>query len=75
MTNSTGWRKSSYSTGGSCVEVGGWRTSTRSGGGECVEVGHGPAVIGVRDSKLAESPMLTFPAATWERFTAALKAA
>jgi Domain of unknown function (DUF397) len=38
-----GWRKSSYSNGGSggCVEVGVWRKSSHSNGGTgtCVEVG------------------------------------
>lgn len=40
---SFGWRKSSYSNGGSdnCVEVGAWRKSSYSNGGSanCVEVG------------------------------------
>ena len=68
------WRKSSYSGAGNCAEVGSWRESTRRESGACVEVGSGPAVIGVRDSELAESPELTFGAGAWERFTTRLKA-
>jgi Domain of unknown function (DUF397) len=65
----TGWRKPARSmNAGDCVEVGGWRTSARSAGGECVEVGTGPAVIGVRDTKLADSPVLTFTAGAWRGF-------
>ena len=51
----------------------GWRTSTRSSGGDCVEVGHGPAVIAVRDTKLAESPVLTFSSEAWTAFTARVR--
>ena len=70
-----GWRKSNYSfSNGQCVEVASWRTSSRSTyHGICVEVGHGPAVIGVRDSKLAQSPVLTFSADAWQRFTAEIR--
>ena len=45
----TGWRKSSRSNSGACIEVGSWRKPRRTGA--CVEVGHGPAVIGIRDSQ------------------------
>jgi hypothetical protein len=69
MTNIL-WRTSSRSAGnGACVEVGGWRTSTSSGAGNCVEVGHADAVVGVRDTKLAESPVLVFSAEVWRAFT------
>jgi len=68
------WRKSSRSTGGSCVEVGGWRKSSSSTAGSCVEVGHGEAVIAVRDTTDRGGPVLAFPAGTWAAFTAALKA-
>ncbi|WP_436778204.1 DUF397 domain-containing protein [Yinghuangia sp. YIM S09857] len=47
------WRKSSYSN---------------NEGGECVEVAPMPAAILVRDSKVAASPQLTFPAAEWATF-------
>jgi Domain of unknown function (DUF397) len=71
-----GWRKSSRSmNAGDCVEVGGWRKSARSAGGNCVEVGTAPALVGVRDTKLADSPMLTFTASAWAAFTAKLKSA
>ncbi|MGW2324715.1 DUF397 domain-containing protein [Streptomyces sp. NPDC001700] len=67
------WFKSSYSgsEGGNCVEVAmEWRKSTYSGGegGECVEVAACPSAIHVRDSKVTEGPMLTFPAAAWDTF-------
>ena len=71
----TVWRKSSRSSGGACVEVSSWRTSSRCESGACVEIGHGPAGVGVRDTKLAESPVLTFSASAWEAFTGRLKSA
>jgi hypothetical protein len=51
-----GWRKSSYSN---------------SEGGSCLEVldGH-PAGIPVRDSKLADSPVLLFSRTSWTSFIA-----
>lgn len=53
-----------------------WRTSSYSfAEANCVEVGRGPAVVGVRDTKLRESPVLTFPAEAWTRFTASLRIA
>ena len=77
MTGDTArWRKSSHSMATECVEVGGWRKSRYSGSnGDCIEVGSGPAVIAVRDTKLAESPVLTFGAASWQAFVAQVKAA
>jgi Domain of unknown function (DUF397) len=72
--NGLGWRKSSYSAAnGDCIE---WRTSTYSAyNGACVEAGNGPAVVGVRDSKLGEqSPVLVFGAGAWKAFTERLKA-
>ena len=71
----TGWRKSSRSNSGACVEVGSWRKPRRSGGtGACVEVGHGPAVIGIRDSKNPDGTVLTFGRKAWAAFADALKA-
>ena len=53
-----------------------WRKSSRSGEESCVEVGCGDAVIGVRDTGDGEAgPVLTFGAASWRAFIAALKAA
>lgn len=54
MTTSVRWVKSSYSMEN----------------GSCVEVAVGEAVIGVRDSKNAEGPVLTFPADRWAAFLA-----
>lgn len=71
----TSWRKSSHSSGTSgntnCVEVA-WRksdySSGTSGNTDCVEVAVGPARVGVRDSKSAPGPNLTFPIAHWRTF-------
>ena len=53
-----------------------WRTSSYSGdnGGTCVEVGIAAPSVAVRDSKHPDSRLLTFPPATWNAFTAHLKA-
>ncbi|GAA2715652.1 DUF397 domain-containing protein [Micromonospora olivasterospora] len=48
-----------------------WRKSTRSSGngGNCVEVADNlPGVVGVRDSKDKEGPVLTFGPASWKAF-------
>ncbi|MEV4659886.1 DUF397 domain-containing protein [Micromonospora sp. NPDC049301] len=48
-----------------------WRTSTRSGNGECVEVADNlPGVVGVRDSKDPDGPLLVFAPAAWRAFVA-----
>jgi Domain of unknown function (DUF397) len=64
------WRKSSHSAGAQeCVEIATWRKSSRSAGAqECVEVGSGASVIGVRDSKDPEGPVLRFGAGAWRAF-------
>ncbi|HVK21762.1 MAG TPA: DUF397 domain-containing protein [Actinokineospora sp.] len=68
------WRKSSRSGQGgnaNCVEVALWRKSSRSGGGgndDCVEVSVTDLSAGVRDSKNASGPHLTFPALAWKTF-------
>lgn len=54
-----------------------WRTSSYSNGdgGECVEIADNiPGAVPVRDSKAApEGPTLTFAAAHWLPFVAALR--
>ncbi|GAB3812011.1 DUF397 domain-containing protein [Micromonospora zhanjiangensis] len=48
-----------------------WRKSTRSGGngGECVEVADNlGGVVGVRDSKDPDGPVLAFAPTAWSRF-------
>lgn len=52
----------------------GWRKSSHSASGNCVEVGTGPAAVAIRDSKASDGPVLAFAAATWEAFTAIVKA-
>ncbi|SCE93609.1 DUF397 domain-containing protein [Micromonospora chokoriensis] len=48
-----------------------WRTSSRSGNGECVEVADNlPGVVGVRDSKDPDGPVLVFAPAAWRAFVA-----
>lgn len=49
----TKWRKSSYSGGGN---------------GGCVEVAFRTRQVGVRDSKHATGPILTFTPTTWRTF-------
>jgi hypothetical protein len=63
------WRKSTYSAAsGDCIEVG-WRKSSYSASnGGCVEVSWPVTGVGVRDSKQAVSPELTFPVTAWHDF-------
>jgi hypothetical protein len=75
-----GWRKSSYSNGGSanCVEVGatpGRKSSySDNGGTACVEAGHFPGAIIVRDTtRHGTGPVLRLSPAAWSNFTASLK--
>jgi hypothetical protein len=60
------------------INLGGavWRKSTRSGstGGNCVEMAETPDAIGVRDSKDASGPILTFDTDAWRGFLAEVKA-
>ncbi|WP_024757350.1 DUF397 domain-containing protein [Streptomyces exfoliatus] len=57
--NNTHWRKSTYSDGD---------------GGNCVEVRDDvPGVVPVRDSKVADGPVLVVPAAAWSAFVAGIK--
>ncbi|MEV4874866.1 DUF397 domain-containing protein [Streptomyces cyaneofuscatus] len=57
--NAATWRKSSYSN---------------QDGGQCLEVADGfTAVVPVRDSKNPQGPALTFAAAGWSSFVAAVK--
>ena len=53
-----------------------WRKSRFSfSNGGCVEVGSGSGAVGVRDTKQdGAAPVLRFTAASWRKFTAALKA-
>ncbi|MFI6819670.1 DUF397 domain-containing protein [Micromonospora sp. NPDC050187] len=51
-----------------------WRKSSRSGNGgsTCVEVATNlPDVVGVRDSKDRQGPVLSFPPAAWAAFARA----
>jgi hypothetical protein len=57
MEDINGWRKSSYS----------------ANGGECVEAADHDGLVLTRDSKLSDSPVLTFSARDWRRFTASIK--
>lgn len=52
----------------------GWRTSSRCGpnGGNCVEVNAGgTGIVGVRDTKPEDSPVLVFAHAGWRAFVSA----
>ncbi|WP_372907148.1 DUF397 domain-containing protein [Saccharopolyspora indica] len=52
-----------------------WRKSSRSGssGGQCVEVAVQPAVIGVRDSKDPDGPVLVFSPGAFAQFLGTLR--
>ncbi|MEV6983239.1 DUF397 domain-containing protein [Sphaerisporangium sp. NPDC051017] len=53
-----------------------WRKSRRSGveGGNCVEAACNlPGVVAVRDSKMAEGPVLVFGVDAWVRFVGSVK--
>ncbi|MEV4479626.1 DUF397 domain-containing protein [Micromonospora coxensis] len=53
-----------------------WRKSTRSSGngGDCVEVADNlPGVVGVRDSKDRQGPVLTFAPASWAAFVRSVR--
>lgn len=53
-----------------------WRKSSRSSanGGDCVEVADNLGdVVGVRDSKDPQGPVLVFDRAVWASFVASLK--
>ncbi|MFB6549177.1 DUF397 domain-containing protein [Streptomyces sp. NPDC056405] len=61
MTTPGSWRKSSYSGGGD--------------GNNCIEIAPRPARVCVRDSKVPDGAVLTFPAGTFATFLDALKPA
>lgn len=52
-----------------------WRKSTYSGanGGGCVETASTTGRVLVRDSKLADSPVITFSADAWRQLTDQLR--
>ncbi|WSY12004.1 DUF397 domain-containing protein [Embleya sp. NBC_00896] len=47
-----------------------WTTSSHSGGEDCVEVAALGTAVGVRDSKVAGSPVITVDPAAWARLIA-----
>jgi Domain of unknown function (DUF397) len=51
-----------------------WRKSSRSNGqgGNCVEVALVDGLVGVRDSKQAEGPVLVFSREAWQGFVRAI---
>jgi hypothetical protein len=69
-----GWRKSSASSANDgCAEVAS-RTSTNSAAnGSCVAA-TAKRIVGVRDTKLPDSPVLEFSAEAWQSFTSRIKA-
>lgn len=72
------WSSYSGNNGGECVEVGNapWRKSSYSGnnGTSCVEIGAAAPGVVVRDTTDRAAAVLSFPAAAWQAFAAALRA-
>lgn len=50
-----------------------WLKSSASGGGNCVEVAAGSWALHVRDSKVQEGSVLTFPPNSWHAFLEGLR--
>lgn len=51
-----------------------WRTSSRSSGAQqCVSVAHTSEVVGVRDSKNPDGPVLAFDRSAWLSFSLRFK--
>jgi Domain of unknown function (DUF397) len=64
-----GWRTSTYTLSQHCVETATFRTSTYSmNAGACVEAGQDDKIIGVRDTKDRNGPVLEFSPAAWRKF-------
>jgi hypothetical protein len=63
-------------TAADMFEAAGWQKSFASepNGGNCVEVNVGADKVGLRDTKLADSPVFVFDATEWEAFLVAVKA-
>lgn len=52
-----------------------WRKASRSvGNGACVEIAALKGSILVRDSKIPESPVITYSTGAWQSFLSGLKA-
>ncbi|WP_216213418.1 DUF397 domain-containing protein [Amycolatopsis aidingensis] len=63
-------------TAASLFQAANWQKSFASepNGGNCVEVNLGHGLVGLRDTKLAESPVFVFDADEWTAFLVAVKA-
>lgn len=67
------WTPSTYCANGACAEVQ-WQRSPHCQGGSCLEVGCTPDAVLVRDSKLTDSPVLTFDPDVWRGLLADVRA-
>lgn len=72
MSTDNEWRRSSFCSNGTCVEVA-WRTASLNTG-TCVEVGRDGDQFLVRDSKHPEQQPLAFNRAEWDAFVAGVEA-
>ncbi|WP_019813869.1 DUF397 domain-containing protein [Saccharomonospora saliphila] len=63
-------------TAASMFDPSAWRKSFASepNGGNCVEVNLGRGKVGVRDTKLSDSPVFVFDEGEWDAFLVAVKA-
>jgi hypothetical protein len=69
-----GWRKSSASSmNDGCAEIASRKSIYSAANGNGIAVA-GQRVVGVRDTKLADSPVLEFSAEAWQAFTSGIKA-
>jgi hypothetical protein len=62
-----------FTTDGDTTHTSRWRKASYCGEGGCVEVALAPEVVGLRDSKRADSPVLSFDRDEWVAFVAGVK--
>lgn len=56
------------------METDSWRKSSRCDSNGCIEVKLAESHVMVRDSKDPQSPVLSFPRASWQEFVAGIRA-
>jgi len=76
MTDYRASRDYDPATAVALFDVGAWQKSFASepNGGSCVEINLGQGRVGVRDTKLEDSPVFVFDTGEWSAFLEAVKA-